>query len=155
MRTFLVCVLAVLAGCGSAAELGDNPLDTALTNVANGSTGPTGPAGATISSNTRCSKIDSGLMFDYLILRYTSGDVFVDCSISDSSATYSRTAFFKAGQTGATTYSCLLTYDVDASSSGYWTFNYGSSVYKATYSDSGSASNNFVLTYASGDCTTL
>jgi len=134
MLVSLMSVIMFASGCGSEPE------------ATQGTVGPAGASGAYLTSVRTCSKISSGLYFEYSIAFYSTGEKFVKCSISDASAQYSNSAYYLKTQAGNSSATCLLTYDLDASTGGYWTF-VDFSPGKATYTDSGSASNNTVVNF--------
>ena len=129
---------------------GSEPSVSALT------TGPQGPSGESIQIESifNCTKI-STYFFSYQGVTYSTGDVFVRCEISDNISSFSTSNFYKSTQSGASNYSCVLTFDVDTASAGFWQFTFTSGTKKAVYSDTGSGSNGSTLTYASGDCSTI
>ncbi len=76
------------------------------------------------------------------------------CEISNSSAGYSGATYYKGAQEGATSESCFVSLDADSTKTyGYWEFTGGSSP-RATYSDTGSAFDGTVETFAASDCST-
>ena len=119
-----------------------------------GTDGTNGTNGLTISSIKYCSKTTGGATFKNNIVTFSTGDKHIYCEISNSLNTYSASIFYRSVQTGATTESCLIVYDIDTATAGFWNFALSGSTRAATYSDSGSASNGTVITYASGDCAT-
>lgn len=139
--------IGILSGCGQQGEKGD-----AGPKGDSGGTGATGTT-ASISSSTHCAKTVSSLNFEYDYVVFSSGDVWVNCNIEDSSAEYSNSSFYKSTQTGASTGGCLLTYDIDTASSGYWSFTTSPSR-QAIYKDTGSANNGTTVSFATSDCST-
>lgn len=117
--------------------------------------GNDGTSGMSISSNVTCSKTTGGATFYYRVTKFNTGDKFVYCAISNSADTYSSNRFYMAAQNGATDEGCLLTYDIDTAGSGFWSFIISGTTRTVTYNDVGSASNGTVITYASGDCSTV
>ena len=123
-----------------------------------GATGATGTAGMTLTTSVFCFKnqvVNSvSLWFWYTTNIYSDGTKFIHCAVSSPSAEWGNSLFYKSTQTGSVTEYCSLTLDVDTGSSGFWTFSKSGSTKTVVYSDTGSASNNTTVTYASSDCTT-
>lgn len=141
-----------LTACGSAPEVLVGPKgDT-------GAQGPTGPQGVngsegmTIASGFSCSKSSNGYSFRFTGVKFSTGDAWSNCSISGSSFETSNSTLYKSSQNGATTYGCLLTWDLDASTSGFWFFTGTNGTRQTIYTDSGSASNGTVVSFSSSDC---
>lgn len=151
-------LLFFVTACGGAAG-------TNGTNGANGSrgvtgaTGPTGAAGMTISSSLYCSKTDSGsgttLYYQYSSVIYTTGDRYVDCSVSDDAKEYTGSFLFSSTQAGAASGGCSVTYGLGTTDFGFWGFTSQSGTTKVVYTDTGSAKNGYTYTFVSGDCTSL
>jgi hypothetical protein len=121
-----------------------------------GEAGPPGPAGPVegATSNRYCSKTLNNLTYQYQVVRWASGDVEAICSIATVADERSGMIYYRSGDTGATTGSCWLFYDVDTASGGYWEFRADAPGERATYHDASSTSfDGFVLSYAAGDCT--
>lgn len=110
------------------------------------------PLTGLISTNKSCIKVFGGKIFEYRLVTYSTGDVFVTCSISDDLSTYSDSALFKASQEGAATGACILVYDIDAASAGFWRFETSGATATITYNDSGSASNGNTVPITESDC---
>ncbi len=117
--------------------------------------GASGASGITINTITTCSKTTGGATFQHKITAFSTGDKFIYCSISNSLNTYSASTIYKSTQNGATNESCLITYDLDAATSGFWNFSLISGARTAVYSDSGSTSNGVTVTFATSDCLTI
>lgn len=120
---------------------------------ATGAMGATGAAGAdlAIESKINCSKIVGNMGFRYYTAKFDNGMRLVLCEISDLSSSFSHTDLFAADQTGATNGQCIVTYDVDTASGGWWFFTL--SPRRALYNDSTSGQNTTQVTFADGDCT--
>jgi hypothetical protein len=86
-----------------------------------------------------------GLAFWYQVVDYTSGDVLATCSVSDASSQYSSAMYYLDGQVGTLSATCLVTYDVDTFTGGYWEFRADSPGERAIYRDASSASNGSVV----------
>lgn len=118
-----------------------------------GVAGPTGPGAPTstvlVASHLRCSKV-VGQFFEYDTTLYTNGMRFVECAVADSFVAITATALYGADQNGSITGGCLVGYDVDTNSSGFWNFTL--SPLRAQYNDTGSANDQSVVTFAPGDC---
>ncbi len=129
----------------------------------NGSAGPQGPSGTpgsglTIDRVVYCSKLDNGvgptLFLQYQIVTYSTGDKFLNCSITDASAEYTNTIIYKANQVGASLNNCKVTYDVQNSNAGYWTFSTltdGTGI-NSRYLDSNSSYSGHTLYFTNNDC---
>jgi hypothetical protein len=157
MRLFLIALIVMngVLGCGGKGEDGAPGATGATGSV--GAQGVAGVAGTsqTISSGFFCSKLTGGLGFSYRGIVYSSGDVFLDCSIADSASSYSASLIYKASQTGSTTGFCSVTYDSEApNDSGYWSFTMNSTK-KVVYTNSGASINGTTVTFAGSDCTTF
>lgn len=105
-------------------------------------------------ANKSCVKSQGSTLFEYNHVTFASGEIFVSCAISDSASTYSNSDIYHSTQNGASTGACLLTYDIDAASAGFWRFENTSDAVSITYSDSGSGSNGSTISVAASDCTT-
>lgn len=119
---------------------------------ADGKNGENGTSGISLSSTLSCTKIVSSRSFAYKSATFSTGDVWATCSISDSLSEYSASVLYKASQNGAEDGSCLLTYDLDTGTSGFWEFTSSPSK-QAVYSDSGSANDGTTVSFSAGDCT--
>lgn len=125
-----------------------------------GATGAAGPQGATgtgltITSSFSCTKSAGGYLFTYEGVKYSTGDVWVECSAAGNSFQAGTTQVYRPSQSGAASYGCVFILDADATpSGGYWNFS-NTSVRQGVYNDSTSASNGFTVTFASTDCTSL
>lgn len=123
----------------------------------NGVDGQTGAGGETIASGIGCAKVDAGsgvsalLVYESII--YSTGDRFVSGSVSGNSLQSSGTEMFKSTQAGALSGGVTVVADIDAASSGAWTFTSQAGVTKAVYNDVTSAHNLYTYTFAAGDCT--
>ena len=104
-------------------------------------------------SGFNCTVISGGAIFNYGATRFSTGDAYVHCLISGSVIQVSDSAIYKSSQTGASTLACFLTWDIDASTGGYWEFTGTSGTRQIQYKDTGSASDGTVITFTSGDCT--
>lgn len=116
-----------------------------------GEQGPPGPSGA--ESNRYCNRLTGGLLLEYQAVRWASGDVMVVCSITDVTSEHSATTYYRAGDTGTGTGLCRLGYDFDLPyDGGYWDFRYDAPGERATFSNPRSDWDQFVVTFAAGDC---
>lgn len=115
-----------------------------------GPVGPTGPKGdagedgSGLVSFYTCtgSAVVGSLQRNFDAARYdfADGSVLTSCDIRDSSREYSEIYLYKSTHVGAVTGACLIVYDVDTASSGYWTLSVSTTgVATARYSDPGSA----------------
>jgi hypothetical protein len=115
-----------------------------------GEQGPPGPAPGAVS-NRYCSRLDSNLLFEYQVVRFSSGDLQVICSITDISSEHTASIYYRAGDSGTATALCRLGYDFDVANGGYFDFRADSGE-RATYADAGSSSNGWVVAFAGTDC---
>lgn len=144
MHKYLLFIL-FLSACG-----GSSGSDGAAGAV--GLNGTNGTAGLTVSSEFFCGSVDGGsgtsLTFKYQSVKYTTGDRDVNCSIADSAHQYSAETFYRVGSTGATTGSCILGYDLDGASGGFWTYTSSGGTNQVVYTDGGSGHNGYLYNLA-------
>lgn len=164
--TFIaVLVFSISCGPGGPGPAGPPGEQGATGNPgANGATGAMGAMGVSglrgvtgadgggfdIVAKKRCFKI-AGYAFTYYTALFSNGMRFATCEVADSGASYDATILYASTQVGATTGGCVVTYDVDTASSGWWSFTL--SPLRAQYNDIGSASDQQTVTFASTDCT--
>lgn len=125
-----------------------------------GPPGPQGPSGApgapgsAIDSVILCARVelDLGAIFSYEIVDYTTGEAMAVCSISDAGSTFSNSFLWPAGTADAALASCLLTYDLDDFTSGFWEFTIDGTGARAIYDDVTSVSDGRVVAFAAEDC---
>jgi hypothetical protein len=128
----------------------------ALTGCAEaGTPGIDGADGAYAESSLWCSAIVDGLLFEYQVVDYSNGDVWVSCSVGDNLAESGESSFYLAGQTGAAIAACAVTYDYSGElTEGWWAFTIGSDgIAGATYDDPGDLNDGDYFEYGSADCT--
>lgn len=85
---------------------------------------------------------------------FSDGSVLTTCSAVDQTRIYSNTYLFNASQSGAVNGNCLVVYDLDAASTGFWEFTLpkaNPNTGTATYKDVNSAANGRAFTMT---CTT-
>lgn len=116
-----------------------------------GPPGPPGAAGVTVDTNRFCSVISGGVLLSYQVVEFSSGDALALCSISDNASTYSGHVFYRAGQVGAVTGLCLMAYDLDTFSGGYWEFRRDGGEH-AVYHDTGSAFDGTTVLFPAANC---
>ena len=91
-----------------------------------GPPGPSGEDGAGLLAMWACTGLgtDSGQQIALNSARYefADGSVLATCILNDPSTSYSGTFLFKKGMPGAEKGSCLVVYDLDTPSEGYWDF---------------------------------
>jgi hypothetical protein len=124
---------------------------------ATGAQGPQGPAGNSasygIATSFTCTVVAGGLLFSYTAAVYTNGDRLVSCQITDNFSSYAGSAFYKQTTAGAVTGGCLMGYDIDTGSAGYWLFaGAAAGSVTATYTDSGSVDDGAAVNIT--NCTT-
>ena len=161
MRLLVLLSLIVLVGCG---KDGINGKDGSIgptgasgqtgSSGTSGTNGTNGTDGLTISNIVFCTKIATRL-YEYNTVTFSTGDKHVFCSVTNGVGTYSSSITFKSTQAGATTESCLVTMDVENSTSGWWNFTKSGTTKTTVYSDATSASNGTTVTFATSDCTTV
>lgn len=114
--------------------------------------GPAGPPGSDgkdgsgLRSSTFCVgffEVDSvGRGFDVAhgVYRYTDGSVLTTCEVSGGLTQTTGVYAYKSSQSGADSGGCVVTFDVDSSSSGFWDFSLrtGGAESIAKYSDKSS-----------------
>lgn len=83
-----------------------------------------------------------GLSHDRYV--YADGSVMAFCYVYDASATYSNLSMYKSGQFGASDGGCSVFYDVDANTSGFWSFSTTTTAESVvTYRDQSSQQNGY------------
>ncbi len=107
--------------------------------------------GSSVESAVMCLKTSGGLSFHYDAKNLRGGDNFVTCTVNDAGAQYQSANFYKPGSAGKASMDCLVGYDVDAPSGGFWSFEMRSSL-SARYSDTGSKSDGYLISFSSTDC---
>jgi hypothetical protein len=114
-----------------------------------GEDGEDGEDGAGLKEIYRCTGTSGlgGRAFglNYAKNTFTDGSVLTTCLINDTSTSYGATYLFKASQSGAGSGACIIGYDIDESSEGYWQFTASSSLGIALYVDPTSTFHNTVL----------
>jgi Collagen-flanked surface repeat len=160
---------------GSSCSVKDNENGTATISCTDGTSatvsdgemgqpGRDGREGFSVSKKISCGgtvERDGTLLYglSYQVVEYTTGAVFVTCSISNAASEASASEFYDANQIGARSRGCNVTMD-DTPSFGYWSFKFGSSGYAATYNDSSSTNDGYTLSFDGVDalnngCTTF
>jgi hypothetical protein len=128
---------------------------------AEGTPGPTGPQGPKGDPGTLLQSITScdsniiqvnGLSLGFSVYRwdFSDGSVMVECFIEDGQTTFSTMDLYKSTMPGAARGACVLMYDVDVVSGGYWRFAVakgGVEGASSAYVDPGSTSNNRAVTF--------
>lgn len=158
MKRFVVLAVVMtsfaLAACGPG-EMG--PPGPAGPPGAQGPQGPKGDPGASgvgLTSYVSCvgfadmTGTGSGVNIDYEFYKFADGSALATCSIKGGINESTGVQMYKKGQVGATSGDCFATFDMDASSSGYWTLTYAATGARAVYRDSGSTYNNRAFTIA-------
>ena len=135
-------VVALLAGTLVACEGEQGP---------QGEQGPAGPAPGAVS-NRYCSKRSNNLLYEYQVVRFTTGDLMATCSVADIVSEHSSTIYYRAGDSGTATGLCWVFYDADVPNGGSWNFRMDAPGERAVYNDPTSASHGYVLTFAAEDC---
>lgn len=133
MKWLLALCLVVVVACGGPGPRGPAGKDGEPgSQGAVGMTGATGPAGPQglpgsaanygIATSFTCSVVGAELLFSYTAAVFSNGDRLVACQITDNFSSYAGSVFYKQTASGAVTGSCLVGYDMDAGSAGYWAF---------------------------------
>jgi hypothetical protein len=135
-----VLALLLVAACGPA------PAGPA------GEKGDPGEPGGRVSGGIFCYKNANGFAFGYHVTDFTSGDAHANCEVAGTTFTVSNSRFWKAGLVGASEGLCFLYFDLDTASAGRWTFSSKTSGNTAVYTDTGSANDGMVVTFAASDC---
>lgn len=145
-RVIAIVFFLSLLGCGKEGPPG-----------ATGPAGAQGPAGSSdqIESLVSCARIVGSLYFRYQHVLFHNGDAFVSCGISNATGESAYSRMYDHSQVGAATGGCIITYDIDTATAGYWIFERSGSTASATYHDPSSASDQTSDTFASSECTTL
>lgn len=111
-----------------------------------GPQGPPGDDGAGLVSSWTCTGTATvagqQVAFNSARHDFADGSVLATCLVNDRSASYSGTFLWKQAAPGAGNGTCLVVYDMDTPSEGYWNFATfkGTSGY-ATYVDPNSSLN--------------
>jgi hypothetical protein len=110
--------------------------------------GPTGASGLEVVRAVYCEgELTQGGVFAYVathtVVEYSTGDVWVSCSVYDAKTESARSQFFVADQIGARTHECSTVFDVDSPSGGWWFFAEDSTGSYATYNDVPSQNDGF------------
>lgn len=147
MKKYIPLLLCLSACGGSAGSNGSNG--------SNGANGTNGTAGLTVSSELYCSVQDSGigttLAYTYEIVKYSTGDRQVTCTVANGNYMYSNTMFWRAIDGGATSGYCSVNYDIVGSGGGgFWSFTSTGGVNQTVYS--GATHNGYTYTYTGGQC---
>lgn len=153
----LFAVMVVSAGCGAGAVGPQGPRGLTGADGRDGADGQDGTDGQNgnsvfMVSGWACSKVSGGLFFQYDAYLFSSGDRLASCSVGGTSTQSGATKFYPSGTGGADTAYCAVTFDLDASSAGFWSFS-ATPGGSTTYIDSGSSFNGATVTFTSGDCT--
>jgi hypothetical protein len=98
-----------------------------------------------------CDAQSSGLLLSYTTTLAADGSRFVNCEVQDAAAGYSHSELYIPGRQGIRTGGCIVAYDVDANTGGWWYFSMEDM--SATYNDAGSASDGFVVPFREAACT--
>lgn len=153
MNKAIALSLIVLSGCGGSDGSGSGAAatPTPANNV-------TATSIMKVVSGNGCGKSDTGIAgltinYYYQNDLLESGDRFVSCWIAGSTSQYAGSYLYKAGSNGATNGYCSVVSDIDAASSGYWSFTTSNGIATVKYNDVGSTHNGYVYTFATADCT--
>lgn len=128
MRSLLILVTMLVVACGPKEEPEPPGLPHATAYVCDGFASTGGGFGLNIT---------------HLVYVFADGSVMTTCEISGGIDSNSAFRLFRAEDSGAALAMCTVTWDMDASSGGYWTFqtNTTRSTSTARYTDPNSADN--------------
>lgn len=135
---FLIFLFLVI-GCGKG-EKGDVGLQ-----------GSPGTDGLILSQITSCTKVSAGIRYFYEVAIFTNNDKFLTCSVSGSTAESGISFFAKTTQAIHPTETCTVGFDLDAASSGFWTFS-SNTGRKAVYTDVASGQDGLTINFMGLDC---
>jgi len=152
MKKLLGIFSLLLIGCGGVDGL-QGPAGPAGPAGSQGDIGPLGPS-ASISSITRCSKSANSLVYIYTVTTYSGGAKYVTCEVDGGLIQTFTGSMYQYFEAGAVLEGCLVSWDLDAASGGWWTFSNTGSSRTAVYNDSVSASDGNTVAFATSDCTT-
>jgi hypothetical protein len=119
-----------------------------------GPAGPAGPSGITVLSDRGCIRQPTsgfGYAFRYQVVKYSNGDVLTSCAVVDGGFEYGATFFFRSAQSGAASGQCVVGYDLNNYSGGYWVFHNDAPGERAIYHDPDSGFDGLVLSMT-GTC---
>ena len=148
----LACVAACEGPAGPPGEVGEQGEQGPP--GAPGMDGDDGASGLDVVVSTRCSgrvrNTSGALLYSlgYSIVEYTSGAVWVSCSVANGATESSSSTFFAPTQVGATSHGCTVYSDGENGTFGWWDFSLGSTGYSATYNDVDSTNNGFEFEFA-------
>jgi hypothetical protein len=141
----------LVVGCGPAPEPTEESKSSAGSTASPTSKTGTSQADMALTVDYFCTAVVVGSGpawgFQYNVWDYNDGSVMTGCSISNSYSQSTGLGMYRSTQNGAGTGSCSVTDDVDAPTSGYWSFaiNRAGGTATATYHDTGSNSDGKVV----------
>jgi hypothetical protein len=140
MRYWLLVGLLAVGGC---AADGRDGID--------GEDGMDGEDGIRAVETLHCEVLTNGFFYEYDAVLWSSGDLFVNCSVSNSNVEASDTAFYLASQNGAASGDCALAMDENGTG-GYWYFTLTNTTAQAVYHDEGDVNDGYTLTFLGSEC---
>lgn len=112
-----------------------------------------GEAGAVAIGKLDCGGSAGAFHFEYTVVEYSNGDVWVSCSVADNYAESAESSFWFAGSDGADVGGCAVTMDVSGeNTSGWWSFEMTAAGAIAVYHDVGDAADGNSVTLGSDVC---
>lgn len=91
-----------------------------------GPQGPKGDSGASLSHSYTCNSVatvaNQYVAFNGVRYEFDDGSVLTTCIVNDKASSYSTTFLYRDDQPGAERGSCLVLFDMDTPSEGYWNF---------------------------------
>jgi hypothetical protein len=113
-----------------------------------GADGRDGTDGAVPIGRLFCAGQASSYYFEYEAVEFSTGDLWISCSIDDGYAESAESTWHFAGTTGSANGSCRLTMDVSGELDGGWwellLDNNGTAV-EATYEDAGEPDDGLIV----------
>jgi hypothetical protein len=145
MHKALMGVALTLAavGCAEAGRDGVDGMD--------GIDGMDGADGAYASETLHCEALANGFFYEYDVVLWSSGDLFVNCSVSNENVEASDTVFYLASQNGAVSGECALAMDENGTG-GYWVFELAGTTAQTEYYDEGDINDGYTLTFLGSEC---
>jgi hypothetical protein len=140
MRMMLAVGLVVVGAC---AADGHDGID--------GEDGMDGMDGAYASETLHCEALANGFFYEYDVVLWSSGDLFVNCSVSNENVEASDTVFYLASQNGAASGECALAMDENGTG-GYWIFELAGTTAQTEYYDDGDINDGYTLTFLNSEC---
>lgn len=120
-----------------------------------GEDGVDGAPGIAAIGTLQCSRVDelAGLWVRYQLVEFSTGDVFVTCSVATIDAEASHSDWWLAGQVGADEGACTVIFDTSGEfTGGVWDFTLVGDAAQAAYYDDGDPNDGTGITFQAADC---